>query len=1067
MAQRAAHKVAKRLGRLLGLLILGMVALAWTAGRGPLDVAFLTPRIEMELTRAVRDAGMAADVRVGGAAVSWNRAAWGFDIDLDRVRLVGPDARPLARVGAIRVTLDLDTLLSGQPRASNLALVGPVLHARRHEDGHFTLDLEASLDGGAGTGTGGARPPTSPSMAQDNLTVVWETLADLGLALREARLVVEDRVTGRAWRLAVPDLQVIRDRTALRLEASVVLDAEPPAPVLDVAVRYAPGDDTASAVVAAQGLNPARDLADRLGWPVLAGWSQSLDATLTADLDLGAEPSAEMIRQATLSISGGPGKVSLPEPIDHTWAPRSLEVEARLTRAGRNALDLTVESMTLGLPGVSLAAAGRLTGGPNSPTSGAVDIRLSSLTVETLVRHWPPALADGARDWIAKNIATGDLHEGRFMLHLGGAGLSDVSVIGLFGGARVEGATVTYLEGLPAATEASGTVQVGLDAVTIAVDGGGVGDVRIREGTVALTALDTDSERGDMLFEIDTPLSDALALIDHQPLGYASRLGVDPGVARGDARVTLTLGLPLRDDVALDELEVGVTADATGVGLPDVTLGQDLSDGDLSLSLDGTGMDVAGTARLGDVPITLEWRENFTDGAAFDRRYHVRGRLDNAARARFRLSGPPFQPPWMDGPVDGDLTYTDTAGAPATLTAQIDLAPATLAMDALGWTKPADIPGRADVEARFTDEAMTVDFDVTTAADGSVQGGRARLTGTGDMLDVSMERVRLGETDVSARIVAPDRAGDPYDIALGGPSLDVRAVFKHDESGDGPASETGGPPGRPGPPLALSLDVGQARVTESMTFRTLRGTLSSDAAGLWSRADLQTRAGDGRPARIAMAPDGGVRRFSVEAEDAGAFASDLGVTGRINGGRLSLSGTLDPDNTAEGVLRIDNFNLYKTPVLARILAVASLTGILDELQGEGLSLSKLIAPFRYADGVLTLSEARANGASLGLTANGVINLRRSTLDLNGVVVPLYLINSLLGGIPLLGDLLVGEKGGGVFAVNYSAEGALGDPSVSVNPLSVVTPGFLRGVFDGLPDGGDDQGAAAPTPGTGE
>jgi uncharacterized protein YhdP len=1065
VTQRAAHKVAKRIGRLLGLLILGAVALAWTAGRGQLDVAFLTPRIEMELTRAVRDAGMAADVRVGGAAISWNRAAWGLDIDLDRVRLVGPDARPLAQVGAIRVTLDLDALLSGQPRASNLALVGPVLHARRHADGHFTLDMEASLGGGPRTGTDGARPPASPSLAEDNLTLVWETLADLGLALREAQLVVEDRVTGRAWRLAVPDLQVIRDRKALRLEASVVLGAGTAAPVLDVAVRYAPGDDTASAVVAARGLNPARDLADRLGWAVLAGWNQSLDATLTADLDLGAEPSAGMIRQATLSVSGGAGRVSLPAPVDHAWRPRGLEVEARLTRAGSGALDLTVERMTLGLPGVSLAAAGRLTDAPDNPASGAVDIRLSSLSVETLVRHWPPALADGARDWIAKNIATGDLHEGRFMLHLGGPGLSDVSVIGLFGGARVEGATVTYLEGLPAATEASGTVRVGLDAVTIAIDGGGVGDVRIREGTVALTALDTDSERGDMLFEIDTPLSDALALIDHQPLGYASRLGVDPGVARGDARVTLTLGLPLRDDVALDELEVGVTADATGVGLPDVTLGQDLSDGDLSLTLDGTGMDVAGTARLGDVPITLDWRENFTDGAAFDRRYHVRGRLDNAARARFRLSGPPFQPPWMDGPVDGDLTYTDIAGAPATLTARIDLAPATLAMDALGWTKPAGIPGRADVEARFTDEAMTVDFDVTTAADGGVQGGRARLTGAGDMLDVSMERVRLGETDVSARIVAPDRAGDPYDIALGGPSLDVRAVFKHDdESGNGPAPETDEPPG---PPLALSLDVGQARVTESMTFRNLRGTLSSDATGLWSRADLQTRAGDGPPARIAMTPDGAVRRFSVEAEDAGAFASALDVTGRINGGRLSLTGTLDANDDAEGVLRIDDFNLYRTPVLARILAVASLTGILDELQGEGLSLSKLIAPFRYADGVLTLSEARANGASLGLTANGVINLRRSTLDLNGVVVPLYLINSLLGGIPLLGDLLVGEKGGGVFAVNYSAEGALGDPSVSVNPLSVVTPGFLRGVFDGLPDGGDDQGAAAPTPGTEE
>jgi hypothetical protein len=66
--------------------------------------------------------------------------------------------------------------------------------------------------------------------------------------------------------------------------------------------------------------------------------------------------------------------------------------------------------------------------------------------------------------------------------------------------------------------------------------------------------------------------------------------------------------------------------------------------------------------------------------------------------------------------------------------------------------------------------------------------------------------------------------------------------------------------------------------------------------------------------------------------------------------------------------------------------------------------------------------------------------------MNHAVVPAYLFNSLLGHVPLIGKLLSPEKGGGMFAANYSLRGSLSDPSVSVKPLSALTPGFLRGLF---------------------
>jgi hypothetical protein len=49
----------------------------------------------------------------------------------------------------------------------------------------------------------------------------------------------------------------------------------------------------------------------------------------------------------------------------------------------------------------------------------------------------------------------------------------------------------------------------------------------------------------------------------------------------------------------------------------------------------------------------------------------------------------------------------------------------------------------------------------------------------------------------------------------------------------------------------------------------------------------------------------------------------------------------------------------------------------------------------------------------------------------------------------------------MFAVVYSATGKLSEPTISVNPFSALTPGFLRGVFGLLSGGEAGQPSALP------
>ena len=99
-------------------------------------------------------------------------------------------------------------------------------------------------------------------------------------------------------------------------------------------------------------------------------------------------------------------------------------------------------------------------------------------------------------------------------------------------------------------------------------------------------------------------------------------------------------------------------------------------------------------------------------------------------------------------------------------------------------------------------------------------------------------------------------------------------------------------------------------------------------------------------------------------------------------------------------------------------------------------------------GRLTIDRARTFGPALGITLTGVIDRRRESLDMNGTLVPSYTLNSVLGKIPLLGNLFVGREGEGVFAATFSVKGPASGPVVTVNPLSALAPGFLRGIVSG-------------------
>jgi hypothetical protein len=148
------------------------------------------------------------------------------------------------------------------------------------------------------------------------------------------------------------------------------------------------------------------------------------------------------------------------------------------------------------------------------------------------------------------------------------------------------------------------------------------------------------------------------------------------------------------------------------------------------------------------------------------------------------------------------------------------------------------------------------------------------------------------------------------------------------------------------------------------------------------------------------------------------------------------------------LLKAKNFQVVKLGAMARLLSsVGSLRGTVEMLNGDGVSFAGLEAPLTIVDGRMYVAESRAAGPSLGITAKGTIELDDGVLDLDGVLVPSYGLNSMLSGVPVLGSLLASRPGEGVVGLTYSINGPSDAPRVGVNPLSALTPGILRRIFE--------------------
>jgi hypothetical protein len=1038
-----------------------VAAVAWRLSEGPLDLSWFTHRLE----DAANADGGSTRLVIGSAALAWEGFLRGVDRPLDLrltdVAVLDETGGRLMNIPRAEVSLSLYELLFGRivPRA--VEVDAPQLTLIRAEDGTLSLDLGSlvAAPDGSEPGPSGRMAPAADLLAElshppsnDRARSANALLGQLRrVRIHDARFVVLDRQLGVTWRAPHAEIDFTR-----RAEGGMDGVGE-----LTLALGEQQARLTVSATLAA-GASETR-LRARLSPvtpSVIARAAPSLALLAVVDAPVSGEVRLDLdaglaLRDARIILNAGAGTI-------RSGRSEMRFLDASVALAGTPAA-INVEKLRASVRGHA--------GGPitHFETQGTVERRPGQITAQLsadldqvefadLARLWPEGIGGGARPWLVANIPVGVAHNGHVDLGLAtspdGSSVALTSAKGKLDG---EGLQVHWLRPIPPIVNGQAQLHIlDPDRLEITITGGrqssrnpkdSSGGLQIRGGRVLISGIMEPHQIGTIEADIAGPLSDAVALLREPRLALLDRHPLDLKGPTGQATQKLRITVPLENAVQMDDIAVEVQAQLDAVHLGAFVGGHDLDQGAFDLNANNDGMKLNGRALLASIPTKLEAAMDFRAGPSTQVLESVTASAqpDTRQLAAAGLDATSF----MSGPVQMQAVLSQRRNGQGEVAVSADLTATELSVAALEWRKARE--ASAKVSAR-----MLLDHDRITAIDavqldgiGLLLRGRAQFT-SGSLSSLRVDRLMLGRSTAQGAVEFSPTGS--IAVTLNSAMLDLGPRLARASPRQAPSRVSGSTAGTAEPAAGPSwtLDAKFDRVLLAHDGTASGISLHAENDGhVVRQLRIEGNVGTRAPFNVDIVPARLGRRLTVKADGAGELLRGLDLVQSMQGGQLSVQADYDDsrsDRPLVGTADIEHFRIRNAPAFAKLLQAMTLYGLVELMEGPGLGFTRLVAPFRLTDNVIELTDARAFSPSLGLTMKGRLELDADRIDMQGTIVPAYFFNSLLGTIPLVGKLFSPEPGGGVFAASYTLRGSLEDPEVSVNPLSALTPGFLRGLF---------------------
>lgn len=729
------------------------------------------------------------------------------------------------------------------------------------------------------------------------------------------------------------------------------------------------------------------------------------------DMELGL-PKAFLVQLALTKFEANPEKLEdVPLKLERSFADFRLRLDP---------FDLKLGQMVVNQGGHQMHLNGHLKAAGDRWTY-AVDGRMDGVDPDRIMAIWPEQLKPKLRKWLDENIYHATLSDINLAVRSKPQGPPNIYADFQFADAHVK-----FMKTMPPVQDGKGFAvlinnqfRLGAEGGFVTADQGGAVDVTGTGFVVENTRL--KQSPAHVIARTDSSTTAIMSLLDRKPLEIFRKANLPVDLAQGRALLAGDVRFQLKQKLPPEAVRYDVRGEILDVRSTHFVKDKELR-GDLTVAARNERIDIAGSGTLGAVPVVAQWhmfggRQNagksWLTGTA---------ELSAAALDEFQV-GLPAGAVSGKGEIDFEMAIVRDQAPQMTL--RSDLLGVVLSAPPLGWRKPKETAGALEVTMTLGPEPK-VDAMSLSAPGLSLQGD-VSIRKSGGLEVAHLTQIEVGSWLSAKGQLLGRGLGHPPEIVLSSGTLDLRKLPKQSGNAQsGQISDSG--------PITAQLD--KVIVTSGIHLAPLHAKLTT-AGGIQGSFEGRFNGVASVAGTLKAHPNG--TAVKLTSAQAGQIATSLGVVKGATKGEMNLRLTpREAEGQYDGVVKILNVKVQKVPLMAELLNAISVVGLIEQLNGPGLLFTEVFSRFRLTPERLVIAEASAVGASLGISADGIYSFDQSRFDIQGTVSPIYAVNVI--GRP------ISKRGEGLIGFNYKMQGPANAPEISVNPLSVLTPGFFREIF---------------------
>ncbi|WP_184219617.1 DUF3971 domain-containing protein [Paenochrobactrum gallinarii] len=679
-------------------------------------------------------------------------------------------------------------------------------------------------------------------------------------------------------------------------------------------------------------------------------------------------------------------------------------------------------------------------------------LRVPEMPVAQAKQLWPVDVADGAREWVLKNLFGGQLSNGRIDIaippgHYNGEGqLPELTGEHVQVDFDIKNTRFDVIGELPALRDADGHIQVRGSHATI--------------NLAKATAFTTENRRLDVsngtlfipwgrqrpvMADLDIRLqgqADAVAeILGKKPINISRHLPFTPADIKGDVTSKVNVSFAVNKDAPDGTYTWKADIDFKNLDIAKPLDGQLISKADGKILVDPKAANITANALLNNMPAKISMVEPVEDKTVLKQQLVELTVSDKARAALF---------PDINTVFTGPMLVKLGSEKNKQRAIVVDLKNTEINLPWLGWKKGAGIAAKAELIYSKPDEKADdiVIKNLIVSGDGFQLRGDITIDKAG-LATADFKKIQLTNNDDLSLKLRRIKGG--FGVDLKGSSFDARALIKQLIQSDTAS-------------VSKSDSLSKTRVVVNGQVDQLGGfyneklrnfAISYESAGKEvSSFSVNASTGSGKEFVATSNTQKDARSVSLKSSDAGAILRFFDFYDKIYGGDISAGLAAQGKNPLHGQIDARNFAIVGEGRLSSIVSSPPSSGgaSLNQAVKRDIDVSRVDIERGYAliekgEGYASLSKGVVRGPVIGTTFQGTLYDREGNMNMTGTFMPAYGLNRMFADIPLFGALLGNGRDRGLIGITYKLSGSAKAPKVTVNPISVIAPGIFRTIFE--------------------